>query len=99
MHRFLPTLLRQAGKSVVEVPVGHRERHAGASKYGISNRLVPATLDLLAVCWMRKRRIALDTREVTAAPRPDGPPGGVAVRTEEAAGVNEPVNEPGNTLR
>jgi dolichol-phosphate mannosyltransferase len=31
MHRFLPTLFRLAGYTVVERPVGHRARHAGRS--------------------------------------------------------------------
>ena len=39
MHRFLPTLLRMEGATVIEVPVSHRMRRHGVSKYGISNRL------------------------------------------------------------
>lgn len=68
MHRFLPTLLRLAGHSVIEVPVNHRPRRSGASKYGIRNRLVPATLDLLAVCWMRRRWIDVRAHEVRPGP-------------------------------
>jgi dolichol-phosphate mannosyltransferase len=55
MHRFLPTLIRYAGYQVSELSVNHRPRSAGKSKYGILNRLPRATLDLLAVCWMRWR--------------------------------------------
>jgi len=57
MHRFLPTLLRWHGYSVVEVGVSHHARVAGRSKYGIGNRLVPGLLDLIAVRWMRSRII------------------------------------------
>lgn len=57
MHRFLPTLLRLQGGSVREVPVGHRPRLHGDSKYGIQNRLWVGLADLLAVRWMQKRWI------------------------------------------
>jgi hypothetical protein len=67
LHRFLPTLLRLEGARVVEVPVSHRPRRFGRSKYGIGNRLGVALLDLLAVRWMQKR--ALPPRPV-AAPAP-----------------------------
>jgi len=57
MHRFLPTLLRIEGARVVEVPVSHRARRYGRSKYGIRNRLLPGMLDLLAVWWMKRRAL------------------------------------------
>ena len=57
MHRFLPTLLRIEGYRVVQLPVNHRPRRAGRSKYGISNRAFTAFADLLAVRWMKKRRL------------------------------------------
>lgn len=57
MHRFVPTLLRIAGHRVIEVPVGHRPRRFGRSKFTVRNRAVRAFADLLAVCWMMKRRI------------------------------------------
>ncbi len=57
MHRFVPTLLRMAGYRVIEVPVRHRPRRAGRSKFTVQNRAVRAFVDLLAVCWMMKRRI------------------------------------------
>jgi glycosyltransferase involved in cell wall biosynthesis len=55
MHRFLPTLLRYHGYLVVEHPVSHHPRRAGKSKYGLWNRVFRATIDLLAVRWMRSR--------------------------------------------
>jgi len=68
MHRFLPTLLRYHGFSVIEHPVGHGPRVAGKSKYGVANRAWRAFKDLIAVRWMRGRRLLLPIREVTDAP-------------------------------
>jgi len=62
LHRFLPTLLRMEGARVIELPVSHRPRRAGASKYGISNRLFAGLADLMAVRWMLKRRLRRDGR-------------------------------------
>jgi glycosyltransferase involved in cell wall biosynthesis len=56
MHRFVPTLLRIEGRRVVEVPVRHRPRRWGRSKYGVRNRIFRAFVDLLVVRWMRARR-------------------------------------------
>ena len=60
MHRFLPTLLRMEGYAVVQVPVGHRPRRAGTSKYGVLNRVFRAFVDLLAVRWMKRRRLTYE---------------------------------------
>jgi len=57
VHRFLPTLVKLEGGSVVELPVGHRARRAGLSKYGIGNRLLVGIGDLLMVRWLQKRRV------------------------------------------
>jgi glycosyltransferase involved in cell wall biosynthesis len=57
MHRFLPTLVRMEGARVVEVPVSHRPRLRGVSKYGMWNRAFRSFADLMAVRWMRKRRL------------------------------------------
>jgi dolichol-phosphate mannosyltransferase len=57
MHRFVPTLLHMAGFKVVEVPVTHRKRRYGTSKYGVRNRILTASYDLLAVRWMMSRRL------------------------------------------
>lgn len=65
MHRFLPTLLRYHGYRVLEHPVSHHPRTAGTSKYGVWNRAFRAFKDLLAVRWMRGRRILLPIAEVT----------------------------------
>jgi len=60
MHRFLPTLLRIEGRRVVQLPVGHRPRVHGTSKYGVWNRLFVSFTDLLAVRWMKKRRLGYE---------------------------------------
>ena len=64
MHRFLPTLLRQRGYRVLEFPVHHHPRRAGRSKYGISNRALRASVDLLAVRWMKSRLVDGAVKEV-----------------------------------
>src|SRR5207302_8480314 len=43
MHRFIPALIKGAGYRLVEVPVNHRPRKFGQSKYGLGNRTVRAT--------------------------------------------------------
>jgi glycosyltransferase involved in cell wall biosynthesis len=60
LHRFLPTLLRMEGYRVTQLPVSHRPRRAGESKYGVSNRALRAFVDLLAVRWMKKRRLGYE---------------------------------------
>ena len=62
MHRFLPTLLRNAGGRVIQVPVGHRARLHGESKYGLGNRFWHGLIDLFGVRWLQRRQI--DTRRV-----------------------------------
>jgi hypothetical protein len=57
MHRFLPTLVKIEGGTVVQLPVGHRPRRAGTSKYGVWNRVFRSFVDLLAVRWMKKRHL------------------------------------------
>src|SRR2546426_11506323 len=56
-HRFLPTLIRMEGFTVVEVPVRHEPRQAGRGHYGVWNRLFKSSADLLAVRWMKTRII------------------------------------------
>jgi glycosyltransferase involved in cell wall biosynthesis len=58
MHRFLPTLLRLQGARITEMPVRHRSRRYGRSKYGIGNRLFVGIADTLAVRWMQSRHVA-----------------------------------------
>jgi len=64
MHRFLPTLLALEGARVIELPVAHRPRRHGRSKYGIANRLFVGLVDVFAVRWMKQRRLAYRVREL-----------------------------------
>jgi dolichol-phosphate mannosyltransferase len=57
MHRFLPALIRSGGSEVASVPVNHRPRNEGQSKYGVNNRLWVGIVDLLGVMWLQRRRI------------------------------------------
>src|SRR5204862_6569042 len=52
MHRFIPALVKGAGYRLVEVPVRHRPRKFGQSKYGLGNRARSATLELFEVHWI-----------------------------------------------
>ncbi len=64
-HRFLPVLLQLEGARVVELPVRHRARRFGVSKYGIRRRLGAAGLDLLGVLWLRSRTTRFDVKELS----------------------------------
>jgi len=59
-HRFLPTLIKLEGFSVTEVPVSNNPRRAGQSHYGVWNRLFKSFRDLLAVRWMKSRRLSYE---------------------------------------
>jgi hypothetical protein len=63
LHRFIPTLLRMRGYRVLEIPVNHRPRRHGQSKYGIGNRALVAFADLLAVRWMKSRLLRYEVVE------------------------------------
>lgn len=52
MHRFLPALYQRAGAKVISVPVRHRPRTKGTSKYGLHNRLWVGIVDLFGVRWL-----------------------------------------------
>src|SRR3954470_6480887 len=56
MHRFIPALVKGAGYQLVEVPVNHRPRKFGESKYGLGNRALRATIDMFGVRWLLSRR-------------------------------------------
>jgi dolichol-phosphate mannosyltransferase len=57
MHRFLPGILRAQSYQVVEIPINHRPRFSGESKYGIGNRLWRGILDCLAMRWYKARAV------------------------------------------
>ncbi len=62
-HRFIPTLLRMRGYRVLEVPVRHRPRRFGRSKYGVLDRVFVAAADLLVVRWMKDRMLRYEVAE------------------------------------
>lgn len=57
MHRFLPTLVKMNGGRVIEVKVSHHPRFKGTSKYNVWNRIWRSFLDLLAIRWMKWRKL------------------------------------------
>jgi glycosyltransferase involved in cell wall biosynthesis len=63
VHRFLPALCQFRGARLVEIPVGHRPRRHGVSKYGVSNRLWRGLADLWGVRWLKARLIRYRLRE------------------------------------
>jgi dolichol-phosphate mannosyltransferase len=63
MHRFIPALLKGAEYRLVEIPVNHRPRHFGQTKYGLGNRAVRATIDMFGVRWLLSRRLDYKIRE------------------------------------
>ena len=63
MHRFIPALVKAAGYRLVEVPVNHRPRRFGQSKYGLGNRALRATIDMFGVRWLLSRRLNYKIRD------------------------------------
>ncbi len=57
LHRFIPAILRGAGLSITEVPVNHRPRRHGVSKYTVAGRAWRGVRDLLGVRWFLSRQI------------------------------------------
>lgn len=55
MHRYLPALVKRAGFASMSVPVNHRPRTAGHSKYGMLDRLWVGLADLRGVAWLMRR--------------------------------------------
>lgn len=64
VHRYLPALVRRAGGTSVSVPVRHRERGVGTSKYGVWDRAWVGIWDLYGVKWLMKRNAVPDLQEV-----------------------------------
>jgi dolichol-phosphate mannosyltransferase len=62
MHRFIPALVKGAGYRLFEIPVNHRPRKFGLSKYGLGNRALRATTDMFGVRWLLSRRLNYKVR-------------------------------------
>ncbi len=63
VHRFLPALCVFRGARLVEVPLSHRPRRHGVSKYGVGNRLGRGLYDLIGVRWLKSRLIRYPLRQ------------------------------------
>jgi dolichol-phosphate mannosyltransferase len=63
MHRFIPALIRGAGFRLVEIPVNHRPRRFGQTKYGFGSRAWRATMDMFGVRWLLSRRLGYKIRD------------------------------------
>jgi dolichol-phosphate mannosyltransferase len=57
LHRFLPTMLEMAGKRIRFVPVNHRSRSSGRSKYGFLDRLAAPIFDFILLQCIAIRRL------------------------------------------
>ena len=64
MHRFIPALVKGLGYKIVEIPVNHRPRQSGVSKYGFNNRAFRATIDMFGVRWLLGRQIQIRIKGV-----------------------------------
>ena len=64
MHRYLPALMQRAGWQVQSVPVNHRARGTGVSKYNNLNRALVGVADLRGVAWLIRRSKRTMTEEV-----------------------------------
>ncbi len=62
MHRYLPALMQRAGWKTTSVPVNHRHRASGVSKYNNLNRALVGLRDLRGVAWLiaRSKRTAVE---------------------------------------
>ena len=66
MHRFIPALIKGAGFRLTEIPVNHRPRLHGVSKYGFGNRAFRATRDMFGVRWLLSRQCHYQLRDPDA---------------------------------
>jgi len=63
MHRFIPALIKGLGYKISEIPVNHRPRQHGSSKYTFGNRALRATIDMFGVRWFLSRQIKFALKE------------------------------------
>jgi dolichol-phosphate mannosyltransferase len=85
MHRFLPTLARMQGARLAEIPVRHRARRYGKTKYGVGNRLWVGIEDTLGVRWLLRRGVRPKVAQVAETEEAsDGKPPSNSERKEAA---------------
>ena len=63
MHRFIPALIKGFGYKITEIPVTHRARLHGFSKYSFGNRALHATIDMFGVRWLLGRQIKIRVKQ------------------------------------
>jgi dolichol-phosphate mannosyltransferase len=56
MHRYLPAMFRHAGARMAEIPVTHRPRLGGESKYDNWSRARAGLCDVFGVAWLLGRK-------------------------------------------
>lgn len=97
VHRFIPVLARDLGYNVVEMPVAHRARAAGETKYGlgITQRALPGLVDCFAVRWMRQRRRPVGSEEQPRMEAPGASSVSAAVEPKEPARADVGIGEGG----
>ena len=66
LHRYLPAIFKKAGLTIAEVPVNHRPRTQGTSKYTNWNRAIRGIYDLIGVAWLLNRKIRFPQTELRA---------------------------------
>ena len=64
LHRYLPAFFARSGLRAAEIPVNHRPRRAGVSKYTLGGRALRGIWDLVGVRWLLSRRIAWPAEQV-----------------------------------
>lgn len=67
LHRFLPALFKRVNGLVINVPVNHRPRLRGTSKYGTMNRLWVGIVDMFGVMWLARRSCPLETHDASSS--------------------------------
>lgn len=73
LHRYLPAVFKQAGLRLSEIPVNHRPRLAGVSKYSNWTRALHGIYDLIGVGWLIQRKIAPPAMELKPSPTTQKP--------------------------
>lgn len=68
MHRYMAALMKNAGIVITEVPVNHRPRQAGCSKYTNWNRALRGIYDLFGVSWLLRRQVKFEAFEGAGYP-------------------------------
>jgi dolichol-phosphate mannosyltransferase len=58
LHRYPPVFFNKAGLRILEVPVNHRPRKHGSSKYATLERAIRGLYDLIGVRWLMARKIS-----------------------------------------